>query len=73
MGSISEPQIDPQYRDPIISERSLDDPRPLRIIYIGAGASGIVAAIEYPKYVPTAELVIYDKNADVGGTWFENR
>ena len=34
---------------------------------------GICAAIQFPKYVPNLELAIYEKNADVGGTWFENR
>lgn len=56
-----------------ISERSIGESRPLKVIYIGAGVSGIVAAIEFLKNVPDLELVIYEKNPDVGGTWFENR
>ena len=59
-----------QYADPIISERSIDEPRQLKVIYIGAGVSGIDAAIQFPKYVPNIDLVIYEKNADVGGTWY---
>ncbi|KAK5086640.1 hypothetical protein LTR05_003808 [Lithohypha guttulata] len=61
------------YADPLISERAIDEPRPLKVIYIGAGVSGITAAIVFPRYVPNIELIIYEKNADVGGTWFENR
>lgn len=61
------------YADPLISERAIDEPRSLKVIYIGAGVSGITAAIVFPKYVPNIELIIYEKNAGVGGTWFENR
>jgi len=71
---VPRPSFDPTpYNHPLISERAIDEPRPLRVIYIGAGISGIVAAIVFPKYAPTIDLAIYDKNADVGGTWFENR
>ena len=57
----------------IISARSVDDVRPLKVIGIGAGISGILAAIRLPEKVKNLELVIYDKNEEVGGTWFENR
>lgn len=61
------------FLHPLISERSIDESRPLKVIYIGAGVSGIDAAIQFPKFVPQLDLVIYEKNADVGGTWLENR
>ena len=61
------------YLHPLISERAIDDARPLRIIYVGAGISGIIAAILLPRYVPNVELTVYEKNSDIGGTWFENR
>lgn len=57
----------------LISERSIDEARPLKLIYIGAGVSGIAGAIEFMKRLPNLELVIYEKNPEVGGTWFENR
>ena len=57
----------------IISPRSVDDVRPLKVIGIGAGISGILAAIRLPRKLKNSELVIYDKNEEVGGTWFENR
>lgn len=70
----SDPSYDVSlYTDPLISERSIDEPRPLRVVYIGAGISGILAAILFPKYVPSIDLAIYDKNADIGGTWLENK
>ncbi|KAI1441461.1 hypothetical protein F5Y02DRAFT_410773 [Annulohypoxylon stygium] len=36
----------------IVSERPIDAPRPLKVIYIGAGVSGIIAAIQFQKLVP---------------------
>ncbi|THC95666.1 hypothetical protein EYZ11_004879 [Aspergillus tanneri] len=46
--------------------------RPLKLIYVGAGISGIIAAIQFRKAVPHLELVIYEKNPELGGTWYEN-
>jgi cation diffusion facilitator CzcD-associated flavoprotein CzcO len=73
MGSVGYRVNDGIYAHPLISERAIDEPRPLKVIYIGAGVSGICAAIQFPKFLPTVELAIYEKNPDVGGTWFENR
>lgn len=56
-----------------ILSRPVDAPRRLKVIYIGAGISGIVAAIHFQRIVPSLELVIYEKNDDIGGTWYENR
>ena len=70
MGSVG--YVDPQYADPLISERAIDEARPLKVIYIGAGVSGILAGIQFPKFCPRVDLVIYEKNDDVGGTWREN-
>ena len=58
---------------PIISARSIDTVRPLKVIYVGAGISGILAAIRLPQQVQNLDLVIYDKNEELGGTWFENK
>ncbi|KIV89327.1 hypothetical protein PV10_08903 [Exophiala mesophila] len=55
------------------ASRPIDEARPLKVIYIGAGVSGILAAIEFLKAVPSLELVIYEKNPEVGGTWYENK
>ncbi|MGD0144353.1 MAG: NAD(P)/FAD-dependent oxidoreductase [Rhizomicrobium sp.] len=41
-----------------------------RVLVIGAGMSGVLAAIRLKQAgIP---FVIVDKNSDVGGTWFEN-
>lgn len=58
---------------PLISERSIDQARPLKVIYIGAGISGILAAIKFRKAVPDLSLTIYEKNPELGGTWYENQ
>jgi hypothetical protein len=58
---------------PSPSQRCMDQARPLKVIYIGAGISGICGAVEFRKQVPDVDLVIYEKNPDLGGTWFENR
>lgn len=67
--STSAPHTLPEYK----SSRPMDSHQPLKVIYIGAGVSGIVAAIHFKKIVPSLELVIYEKNDDIGGTWYENR
>jgi len=72
MGSVGYKVTGEDYAHPLISERAIDEPRPLRVIYIGAGVSGINAAIQFPRILPKIELAIYEKNPEVGGTWFEN-
>jgi hydroxyversicolorone monooxygenase len=47
--------------------------RPLKVIAIGAGMSGIMSIYKIQKECQSVELVVYDKNPSVGGTWFENR
>lgn len=58
---------------PLISERAIDEARPLKVIYIGAGISGILAAIKFREAVPNLSLTIYEKNPELGGTWYENQ
>lgn len=47
--------------------------RRLRVLGIGCGISGIMMAYKVQKECQNVDLVLYDKNADLGGTWFENR
>ncbi|KAI0124580.1 FAD/NAD(P)-binding domain-containing protein [Hypoxylon sp. NC0597] len=62
------------YQIPSISleQRYIDEPRELRVAVVGAGLSGVLAGILLPAKVPNIKLTIFEKNADVGGTWFEN-
>lgn len=57
----------------LVSDRAIDNARHLKVIYIGAGVSGIIGAIQFRKMVPSVDLVIYEKNPELGGTWYENR
>lgn len=59
----SEPQL----------ERPLHANRHLRVVCIGAGASGIMLAYKLKRHFTDFTLHIFEKNSDVGGTWFENR
>ena len=54
-------------------ERAIDDGRPIRVVIIGAGVSGIGLYIRLRQYVPSATISIFEKNSGVGGTWLENR
>jgi cation diffusion facilitator CzcD-associated flavoprotein CzcO len=47
--------------------------RKLKVLTIGAGLSGIQLAYHIQKHCENVEHVIYEKNADIGGTWLENR
>ncbi|KAL4891195.1 cyclohexanone monooxygenase [Aspergillus ambiguus] len=60
----------PSYK---IQEELLGTPRKLRVLMVGAGASGLNVARHMELHMQNYELQIYEKNEDVGGTWFENR
>jgi cation diffusion facilitator CzcD-associated flavoprotein CzcO len=47
--------------------------RKIRVLTIGAGVSGIMMAYKIQKQCQNVELKIYEKNPDIGGTWYENR
>ncbi|ETS85705.1 hypothetical protein PFICI_03730 [Pestalotiopsis fici W106-1] len=53
--------------------RPVDYSRPIKVICIGAGVSGILTGIRFPQHIDNLDLVIYEKNQDLGGTWYENR
>lgn len=57
------------------TDQYLAEPRPIKIIVIGAGLSGIAATKIFRERFADrpATLVIYEKNDDVTGTWLENR
>jgi 4-hydroxyacetophenone monooxygenase len=56
-------------------DRSVDggraDPSGFKVLVIGAGMTGIAAAIKLRE--AGYDYVVVEKNSDVGGTWFENR
>lgn len=56
-------------------QRYLGKGRKMRIGMVGAGITGIAAVKLFKDEFPgrEVELVIYEKNDDVTGTWLENR
>jgi 4-hydroxyacetophenone monooxygenase len=78
--------IDPDYVPMMLEEMRLDgregrraewpreiakaERRALRVLVIGAGMSGLLAGVELER--AGVSYTIVEKNAAVGGTWFEN-
>ncbi|KAH8898674.1 putative monooxygenase [Thozetella sp. PMI_491] len=55
-----------------VEEKVLGYSRPLRVICIGAGATGLDLAYKMERHLKSFDLQIYEKNPELGGTWFEN-
>lgn len=51
----------------------LGTPDHLRIRMIGAGASGLNMARHVELHMKNVDFMIYEKNDEVAGTWYENR
>ncbi|KAI0027324.1 hypothetical protein K488DRAFT_61956 [Vararia minispora EC-137] len=66
----SRPLLDPAFRS---GDFSIDDYRPMKVICIGAGVSGILAGIRFRQKITNLDLIIYEKEKGIGGTWFVNR
>lgn len=62
----------PQNKSDIVSSTYAHEPRPVRVIFIGAGLSGVAFAYK-ANQLEKVSYTIYDKNPDVGGVWFEHR
>jgi len=45
---------------------------PPQICIIGAGFSGLCAAIQIRKQLKIETFTVFDENSDVGGTWLVN-
>ncbi len=56
-----------------IEEHWHSAPNDLRVICVGAGAAGLLMAYKMKKLFEKYELVVYEKNPSVAGTWYENR
>lgn len=71
----AEPHNDIPVHDPAytIREEPLGTAKQIRIILIGAGASGLNMVRTLRLNLTNYELAVYEKNDEVGGTWYENR
>lgn len=56
-----------------VLEKPLGTAKPVRIVGIGAGASGINLIRTLRQNLTDFEVIVYEKNPDIGGTWFENK
>ncbi|KAL2153897.1 hypothetical protein VTH82DRAFT_2573 [Thermothelomyces myriococcoides] len=56
-----------------IKDDVVENMRSLRVIVVGAGFSGILAAIRIPERLRNVELVVYEKGERVGGVWWLNK
>ncbi|HWA92736.1 MAG TPA: NAD(P)/FAD-dependent oxidoreductase [Rhizomicrobium sp.] len=66
LGIAVEDTREPKWDTPKLKEAAAK----MKVVIVGAGLSGILSAIRLQQAgVP---FVIVEKNADVGGTWFEN-
>jgi cation diffusion facilitator CzcD-associated flavoprotein CzcO len=65
-------RLNPDYT---IVEQPIGTRRPIRVVCLGAGYSGLMMGIVFNERMKdaNAEFVIYERNADLGGTWYENR
>ncbi|KAJ4255164.1 hypothetical protein NW757_004670 [Fusarium falciforme] len=59
--------------DVALKPRVVENFRPISVIIIGAGFSGIYCGIRIPERLRNVKLTIYEKNSGIGGTWYENR
>jgi cation diffusion facilitator CzcD-associated flavoprotein CzcO len=57
----------------VIKEVPIGTLRRIRIVTIGAGVSGINVIRTLKLHTSNFEHVVYEKNAEIGGTWYENR
>lgn len=58
---------EPRHENHIYKERHM------KIICIGAGASGLLLAYKLQRSFQNFELILYEKNDEIAGTWYENR
>ncbi|KAH7072085.1 hypothetical protein BKA63DRAFT_605008 [Paraphoma chrysanthemicola] len=74
-GTAASPQTSallPRNTSSIVAGNYVHEPKPVRVIFIGAGISGIGFAYK-ARQLPNVTYTIYEKNPDVGGVWYENR
>ncbi|KAK0613039.1 hypothetical protein B0T17DRAFT_498747 [Bombardia bombarda] len=66
--------INPAYpKNFTLPEGPVENQRPLKVVVVGAGFSGILLAIRIPQRLRNVELVVYERNEGVGGVWYYSR
>ncbi len=72
MGSITPSEAAPTSTDGVLASNYVHQPKPIKVIVIGAGISGIAFTYKATK-MEGVEFTIYEKTPEVGGTWWESR
>lgn len=52
-----------------LKEEPVENLRRLKVRVVGAGFSGICAAVRIPERLRNIDLVVYEKNEGIGGVW----
>lgn len=63
----------PSPEDVEILEQLYGSHKKMRIAVLGAGVSGLNFFKFAEERLKNVEIICYDKNPDIGGTWYENR
>jgi hypothetical protein len=56
-----------------INEQPMGTKRKVKVILMGAGASSLNFFKKAEEDMQNLDIVCYEKNTDIGGTWLENR
>lgn len=56
-----------------IREEPYGTKRRIRVVLMGAGASTVNFLKKAEEQMDSLDICVYEKNKDVGGTWYENR
>ncbi|KAF2232138.1 FAD/NAD(P)-binding domain-containing protein [Viridothelium virens] len=56
-----------------VREQAMGTKKRIRVVLMGAGASSLNFFKKAEEQMENIEICCYEKNADIGGTWFENR
>lgn len=56
-----------------IREQPMGTKRKVKVVLMGAGASSLNFLKKAEEQLRHVDIACYEKNADVGGTWLENR
>ena len=56
-----------------IREQPMGVKRRVKVILMGAGASSLDFFKKAEEQMENVDIVCYEKNQDIGGTWLENR
>jgi NADPH-dependent glutamate synthase beta subunit-like oxidoreductase len=73
ISSIDNPIKNPESSPYEILPQWHSKPTQLRVVCVGAGAAGLLLAYKMKMNFSNYELVCYEKNPNVAGTWYENR